>query len=187
MKHPSVRELFRYWDDLRRSRPAPERGDIEPVAIRSVLADAFILSFEPHSGHPFRVAGTRVCAMFGREMKGESFLSLFSENGRSDMRNLIGVVARESIGVVASVCECNGAQPALELLILPLAYDGRTDARLLGVLVPCELPPWLGRRALAALDLATHRYLGNTLSLRVPVEGAPRTRHGFVVYEGGYS
>jgi hypothetical protein len=120
-------------------------------------------------------------------MKGESFLSLFSENGRSDMRNLIGAVARESIGVVASVCECNGAQPALELLILPLAYDGRTDARLLGVLVPCELPLWLGRRALAALDLATHRYLGNTLSLRVPVEGAPRTRHSFVVYEGGHS
>ena len=186
MKHPCIRQLFAYWNHLRRGRPAPERGDIEPVAIRSLLADVFILSFEPHAGHPFRVAATRVCALFGREMKGESFLALFSAHARNDMRNLIGVVTRESIGVVASLCECDGAQPPLELILLPLAYDGRTDARLLGALVPCELPHWLGRRALGALDLYTHRYLGDAQPLRLPVEAPRRARHGFLVYEGGH-
>src|SRR3984893_15301676 len=137
MKHQSIRELFAYWHNLRGSRPAPERGDIEPVAIRNLLADVFILSLEPHAGHPFRVAGTRVCALFGREIKGESFLALFSPDARSAMRKLIGVIARESIGVVASVCEFDAAQPPLELILLPLAYDGRTDARVLGALVRC--------------------------------------------------
>ena len=111
MKHASIRELFAYWHNLRGSRPAPERGDIEPVAIRNPLADVFILSLEPHAGHPFRVAGTRVCALFGREIKGESFLALFSPDARSAMRKLIGVITRESIGVVASVCEFDAAQP----------------------------------------------------------------------------
>ena len=186
MKHQSIRELFAYWHNLRGSRPAPERGDIEPVAIRNLLADVFILSLEPHAGHPFRVAGTRVCALFGREIKGESFLALFSPDARSAMRKLIGVITRESIGVVASVCEFDAAQPPLELILLPLAYDGRTDARVLGALVPCELPDWLGRRALGALDLATHRYLGDALPLHLPVEAGRLTRHGFLVYEGGH-
>jgi hypothetical protein len=54
-----------------------------------------------------------------------------------------------------------------------------------GALVPCELPHWLGRRALGALDLYTHRYLGDALPLRLPVE-PQRARHGFLVYEGGH-
>ena len=187
MKHPSIRELFAYWNDLRGRRPAPERGDIEPAAIRNVLADVFILSLEPRAGHPFRVAGTRICALFGREIEGEAFLALFSANARSDVGNLISIIARESAALVASVSECSEAQPPLELLLLPLAYDGRTDARLLGALAPCELPQWLGRRALGALDLCTHRYLGDNLLLRPPGEAGRRLCHGLVVYEGGHS
>src|ERR1700737_5252614 len=99
MKHQSIRELFAYWHNLRGSRPAPERGDIEPVAIRNLLADVFILSLEPHAGHPFRVAGTRVCALFGREIKGESFLDLFSHDARGEVRDLIAIIAHESVGI----------------------------------------------------------------------------------------
>ena len=58
MKHPSIRELFDYWNERRGGRDMPERADIEPAAIRRVLADTFILSFEPAAGHPFRIAGT---------------------------------------------------------------------------------------------------------------------------------
>ena len=37
-----------------------------------------------------------------------------------------------------------------------------------------------------ALDLGTHRYLGDALPLRFPVEATPRTYYGFLVYEGGH-
>src|SRR5882724_4487529 len=73
MKHSSTRELYNYWNLRRGSRAAPERSDIEPGAIRRVLADTFMLSFDPQGGHPFRIAGTRVCALFGRELKGNAF------------------------------------------------------------------------------------------------------------------
>jgi hypothetical protein len=65
MKHPSIRRLFDYWNERRGARLLPRREDIEPEAIRCVLADTFILSFAPTVGHPIRVAGTRVCALFG--------------------------------------------------------------------------------------------------------------------------
>ncbi|MGB9364875.1 MAG: PAS domain-containing protein, partial [Xanthobacteraceae bacterium] len=66
MKQASSRELFGYWAARRGARAAPERGEIEPSAIRRALGDVFILEFDRRSGHPFRLAGTRVCALFGR-------------------------------------------------------------------------------------------------------------------------
>jgi hypothetical protein len=84
MKHPSIRQLFDHWNARRGRRAVPERSDIEPSAIRGVLADTFILSFQPCAGHPFRVAGTRVCALFGRELKGEPFTDLWSSQAAAN-------------------------------------------------------------------------------------------------------
>src|SRR6476659_10608540 len=102
MKHSSIRELFDYWNERRGLRPAPERGDIEPGAIRRILADTFILGFDRRAGHPFRIAGTRVCAAFGRELKGEAFAGLWATESRELIRDLLAVVAQETIGVVVS-------------------------------------------------------------------------------------
>src|SRR5215469_2101579 len=71
MKHAACRELYAYWDERRGKRPAPERAEIEPGAIRHVLSDALILGLDAGTGHPFRLAGTRMCALFGRELKNE--------------------------------------------------------------------------------------------------------------------
>jgi len=49
MKHPSVRELYDYWNARRGLRSAPDRADIEPGAIRRVLADTFIMAFDPRA------------------------------------------------------------------------------------------------------------------------------------------
>ena len=54
MKQASSRELFGYWTARRGTRRAPERGEIEPSAIRRALGDVFILEFDRSAGHPFR-------------------------------------------------------------------------------------------------------------------------------------
>ena len=199
MRHPSIRELFEYWNARRGRRPAPERAEIEPGAIRRLLADTFILSFEPASGHPFRIAGTRVCALFNRELKGGAFLDLWSIGSRRDIRDLTMIVADESTGVVASASgtSATGAELRLELVLLPLSHHGRTDARFLGALAPNEPPAWLGTSPLAGLTLGTHRFVGPAVarSPRPRVIGPKphlglgdgRIRHGFVVYDGGQS
>ena len=63
MKHPSNREFFAYWDQKRGDGRAPDRTDIEPGAVRGLLGDIFVLSYDASAGYPFRVAGTRVCAL----------------------------------------------------------------------------------------------------------------------------
>jgi len=189
MKHSSIRELFDYWNTRRGGRPAPERGDIEPGAIRRVLADTFILGFDAGAGHPFRIAGTRVCAAFDRELKGEAFVDLWTMESASPIRDLLHIVAQDSVGVVAGARGENaeGSALALELLLLPLSHCGRTDARVLGALAPTETPYWLGTHALGRLTLGTLRYLGPGLDCAPRVLPLPsgHSRRGLVVYDGG--
>src|SRR5271157_2168831 len=122
MKHAASRELYAYWQEKRGTRPAPERAEIEPGAIRGVLSVAFILALDRPAGHPVRLAGTRICALFGREIKGESFLDLWDAPSRDVVEGLVSILSDECTGTVAGVSAQNDDSEKidLELLLLPL-------------------------------------------------------------------
>ena len=191
MKHPSTQALFAHWNERRRDRPAPERAEIEPSAIRATLADTFVLSFNTLMHHPFRLAGTRVCALFGRELKGEPFGALWDAPGSRQVADLAVIVADESVGMVAGASgwTAEGHSVEFELLLLPLRHFGRTHVRMIGALAPLKVPYWLGASPVLALALGAHRYLGGdaeVLPLPAPVADArARLRRGLVVYDGG--
>ncbi len=173
MKQASSRELFAYWTARRGTRRAPERGEIEPSAIRRTLGDVFVLEFDRRNGHPFRLAGTRVCALFGRELKNESFLHLFGTDARASVTQLVDSVADDANGLVASLSgrTAEGWEQDLELLLLPLAHRGDTHARLIGSLAPMTAPFWLGVAHLGPLTPGTIRHLD--AALQAPVDFTP--------------
>src|SRR6201992_4489114 len=103
MKHPSTRAFFAYWDDKRGSARAPDRSEIEPGAVRELLGDIFVLSYDGAAGYPFRVAGTRVCALLGRDLKDKSFSALFAPESRREIEEIVAVVAEEMLGAVAGI------------------------------------------------------------------------------------
>lgn len=188
MKHAASRELYAYWEGKRGTRPAPDRAEIEPGAIRGVLSDAFILALDRGAGHPIRLAGTRMCALFGRELKGESFLDLWGASSKPIVASLISILSEESTGTVAGVTalNANGDPIDLELLLLPLAAPRASFARAIGVLAPLKVPAWLGVSPIRALTLGGRRHIGAALEKRLlPRFMAPRGRRGLVVYEGG--
>ena len=78
MKTTNAQAIFAYWDRLRGARSAPERGEIEPGAVRHALLDTFILE-NGADGLTIRLAGTRLCALFGGELKDRSFNSLWPD------------------------------------------------------------------------------------------------------------
>jgi hypothetical protein len=190
MKHPSIRELYDYWNLRRGRRAVPDRADIEPGGIRRLLADTFILSYDERAGHPFRIAGTRICAMFGRDLKSERLLDLWGTDSRAPIQDLLRIVGNEAVGAIGSARGVStlGSTHELELLVLPLGHRGRTDVRVLGALTPRGRGHWLGTGTLGALTLGTLRYLGAAAELAppiAPVRAEGRIRHGFVVYDGG--
>jgi hypothetical protein len=188
MKHAASRELYAYWEEKRGTRPAPERAEIEPGAIRGVLSDAFILALDRNSGHPVRLAGTRVCALFGREIKGAPFLDFWAASSRPTVEGLLSILADECTGTVAGVTAQNedGESIDLELLLLPLGIQRPSFARTIGVLAPLKVPPWLGATPIGALHLGGRRHIGAELEKRLlPRFMAPRGRRGLMVYDGG--
>jgi len=188
MKHAASRELYAYWEERRGARAAPERAEIEPGAIRQVLSDAFILALDGRAGHPFRLAGTRVCALFGRELKGEPFIGLWAAASQPIVANLLAVLQSERVGTVAGVSAqaANGEPIELELLLLPLSAARPSLARTIGILAPLKMPQWLGASPIGALTLGGRRHIGASVQTRIlPRFMAPRRQ--FVVHQGGRS
>ncbi|AWN43904.1 PAS domain-containing protein [Methylobacterium durans] len=162
MKHPTSRLLHSYWERLRGARAAPERSEIEPGEIRNLLADSLILEIDMAARSAgLRLAGTRVCALFGRELKGEGFAGLWGAEPAADPWRLIEIVAGDTVGVVAGLRgeTARGDAIDLELLLLPLRHRGRTQARVLGSLSPIAIPSWLGLHPVESLSATTLRVL----------------------------
>jgi hypothetical protein len=191
VKHASTRLIFEYWNRQRGERSAPTRSEIDPAAIRYALGDTFMLAVDFIDGIRFRLVGTRVCALFGREIKGELFNAIWSETSRARIPNIVSAAVNEAIGAVAGVIGRteNGAETELELLLLPVRRDGRTRVRALGSLAPLKVPYWLGEESVVELELQTLRHIGDMQSeAGVPQfrSGAGRhMRHSFLVYSGG--
>jgi hypothetical protein len=183
MKHPSNRQFFAYWDDKRGGERAPERGAIEPGAVRELLGDIFVLSYDHDAGFPFRVAGTRVCALLGRDLKEKSFSALFAPECRREIDDIIAVVAEELLGAVAGIeaTAADGSLAHLELLLLPFNNRAHTPISLTGLLAPFGG----GHHLLSDFKLTSFRYLAHP-----PQRFVPRAlkklaiARGLMVYEG---
>jgi hypothetical protein len=183
MKHPSSRAFFAYWDDKRGSARAPDRSDIEPGPVRELLGDIFVLSYDPAGGYPIRVAGTRVCALLGGDLKGHGFSSRFAPESRSEIEDIMGIVADELLVAVAGVTASavDGSKAHLELLLLPFNTRAHTPLSITGLLAPLTG----GHSVLQDLHLTSHRYLAHppqrftTRALR-----KLQIARGFMVYEG---
>ena len=183
MKHPSTREFFTYWNEKRADARAPDRSEIEPGALRQLLGDIFVLSYDAAAGYPFRVAGTRVCALFGCDLKDKGFSTLFAPGARREIQDIIAVVTEEMVPAVAGISATaqDGSQANLELLLLPFNARANAPLSLTGLLAPFESE----RRLSNELKLTSWRYLDQPAQRLVPrALRKLKVARGFMVYEG---
>ena len=197
MKHLASRELYAYWDRLRGERTAPERRDIDPGAIRPLLADLFVAEVKgtPLDGGRdlrIRLAGSRVEALFGGSAERRDLLRSWRADHRGAYADVLDTLLDAQSPVVVGVGATVGRETArLELLLLPLRHNGRTHDRVLGTVTPAGAAPWLGRHPIEDLTVDTFRRVmarpprPGIRSVR-PGSRTDPTRHGrFLVYEGG--
>ena len=162
MKLAATQCLYAYWSQLRGARSAPERDNIDPGAIRGVLADTFILEFDAQRAFPMRIVGTRTNALFLRELRGAPFLGLWRDEDEQEMGAILASVADEAQPfLIGATGTPRGLAPVdIELLLLPLRHHGDTHARVLGCCAPDASPDWLGLIGVDPLALLTLRALG---------------------------
>lgn len=206
MKMDGTIALFQYWNRLRAGRPAPKRTEIEPADIKAQLADTFILEKDVRGEAVFRLAGTRLCATYGRELKGFAFASLWkAKDQRMIHRLAYSAFAAKSVVVITfRGASGNDRSADFELIMLPLE-GGLENPRCLGAVAAVERPFWLGADPILESAIETVRvvdpdrepvFLSNRPAIAVPrlaptqanLAGGPkngrRIRH-LVVLEGG--
>ena len=182
MKHPSSREFFAYWDAQRGDARAPDRSEIEPSAVRGLLGDIFVLSYDHEAGYPFRVAGTRLSALLGRDLKDQSFFALFASESRREIEDVVTYVAEEMLAAVAGITATSedGRTAHLELLLLPFSNRAHAPVSMTGLLAPFESD--LG--TLCDFTLTSWRYLHRPEKLVPRALRKLAIARGFMVYEG---
>jgi hypothetical protein len=187
MKHPSTRDLYDYWDKQRAGAPAPERNAMEPGPIRHLIGDTFVICCAQGSRFPLRVAGTRVCAMVGRDLKGQDFLELWARASRRQLEDFLSIATEESLATIAGVTAfTDKLSPVyLELLLLPFAPSVLAPQSVTGSLVPLTVPAQLEHSSLHDFSLTTWRHAGHQpQTLRQRAVHRLALAKGLMVYEG---
>lgn len=162
MRQQVSKDLFQYWSALKGARAAPDRADIDPGAIRHILADTFLIEVDEDCAFPLRLSGTRVNALWQREQKGEPFVDLWRDGDRQIVTAALLTVVDGVTPIVAGVrAHAPGdAVLEMELLLLPLRHFGKTHSRVMGALSPVNQPDWLGQLRAGPLELISMRVIG---------------------------
>ncbi len=146
MQRAATKTLFSYWNELRGSRSAPERKNVDPTKIRQALSNTFILEANDQQDFSFRLAGSHLCSTYCRELKGRSFESLWNNRDRDALRTLIKAVTEDH--AVALVTFEGTSQSAnkmnFETILLPLRHNGSSITRILGAMSADDEPYWFG-------------------------------------------
>ena len=190
MKHRSTLALFGYWNRRRGKRPAPLRREIEPADIQAILPNVFILEYTSGDRLAFRLAGTAICSLFGRELRNTPFESIWLSNeGGTALKQIGHARARGLPLAVRLQGESEEGRPVeLELLLLPLAGTiGRIDG-FLCTLNPLDKPFWLDLDPIVGVVTASLRlidpdkqsvFLGNRPEIALPPAMAIYRSRGF--------
>jgi hypothetical protein len=150
MQQPTSRQLYAYWDRVRNGRVAPRRFEIEPAKIAKLLPETFIAESCGSLGYRFRLAGTKICEQFRRELRGADLLAFWEASDRDAIASLLGNVFSD--GAVGHgrfrAHAINDRQADFELILLPLIHAGESINRILGAITAIDPPFWLGAEPL---------------------------------------
>jgi len=159
MKHRTTRSLFEYWRNRRQGRPAPCRADIEPADIHSLLGDTFVLECDSGPDAQFRLAGTRICVIFNRELRSLDFSGFWRSQDRDAIVTALSIVREQkkccAMGWRGTSVRGNTLNG--ELVLLPLTMGGTRITRMLGAMVSYDQPFWLGSEPIQDVELRSIR------------------------------
>jgi hypothetical protein len=158
MQQRTLQILYTYWNGLRAGRIAPLRLEIDPSRIGSILPEIFLLEQVDAATYCYRLAGTRLCEIFGSELRGANMLDGWSAQDRA---TLAGALKRTCADGAAThlVMEASAdgtRRVELEAILLPLLHADNAMGRVIGAMSAMASPHWLGHDHLRDKRIVTH-------------------------------
>jgi len=162
VRHQTIIDIYDYWNRLRGPGDAPLKSQIEPSSLGHILPSLFILEKNDGLGAvTFRLAGTRICDLFGCDLRGESFAALFGDGHALDIEATLRGAMEHVIPTLlnATGYSTAGHQASFEIIVMPLRSEGDRPERLLGAIAPSVAASWLEIVPLDFLALDRSRLL----------------------------
>jgi hypothetical protein len=135
MKHATSIALHEYWQSCHVRTGVPAAG-IDAAELAPILPSLFLTDLDLAAGLRFRFCGADLATRYGRDLTGESFLTLWGALDRATLERDVRISAVRSTGLVAgTMAETVGSGfTAFEMLLLPLGGENG-GAGLIGSLV----------------------------------------------------
>lgn len=146
MRTQGTIDLFMYWNRIRGDLLAPPRSKVEPSDIRTVLPYTFILQNSETNKVAFRLAGTRLCALLGGEIRHKPFDLMFHERDHALIAKLVESCRRDKLAVSLSLegMTLRRRKFSFDMVLLPLAQE-KGHGLILGCIQSESFGQWLGR------------------------------------------
>jgi hypothetical protein len=193
MQQRTLQILYTYWNGLRAGRVAPLRLEIDPSRIGAILPEIFLLERMDAATYCYRLAGTRLCEMFGSELRGSNLLDGWSTPDRAALAGDLALICERgaAIRIVLEGSADGERRVQVEAAFLPLMHAEGAISRVIGAMSAVASPHWLGHDPLRARRLLSHELIWpdgrpNAAFVKMPPQGsAGGLRRGFRVLDGG--
>ena len=133
-----IRDFFDYWDRLRGARPMPTRSEVDPLDVpRPILPSLYILIRDEDGGFRFRLVGTRLAEIFGRDVTGKRLEEVLRDGALTNALRSYDTIIKmgKPSHSRALYFPASGEDPFLyQRLTLPLGTQAQTT-HLLGALL----------------------------------------------------
>ena len=124
---PGQRLLFDYWHEIAGNRAMPARADFDPLKVPRLLPHLGLIDLRDGFDHGhFRLAGTRLRDIYGREITGLRMSEVFSGSSAAPWHSIHLRIATQAVpaqGMVRGPAEGRD-HVLLCWLRLPLSDDG---------------------------------------------------------------
>jgi hypothetical protein len=179
MKQRTTQTLYAYWNDLRAGRIAPRRLEIEPSGIGSILPETFMLERTGRATYQYRLAGTRLCEIFGTELRGTDILAGWNPSDRAAIAsNLVSTCEQGGVTLLTMEAGADTARRVqVEVIMLPLMHANNVMDRVIGAMSTLTSPHWLGYEHLTTKRLADHDVIWPDGRPRAVIERSGRDAH----------
>jgi hypothetical protein len=158
MKQRTLQILYAYWNGLRAGRIAPSRLELDPSRIGAILPEIFLLERVDSGTYLYRLAGTRLCEIFGSELRGNNLLDGWTPSDRADLAHDLTLTCEQGAAthLVIEGRADETRRVEMEALLLPLMHSGSAMERVLGAASAVASPHWLGHERLLEKRLVSH-------------------------------
>ena len=193
--HPGSRQLFRQWEMLRAERACPTREDFEFAPLKAILPDIVVIDRDfLRNSFRFRLAGTRVCALFNKNLTAANVMDGW-DGFESDIisRHLLTVINQQQPAVIRMRLTTDRGQViAAELILLPVQMRESHRMQIIGGLFPFRAAQSLGHSGIVKRELVSARVIWTEhlqpLQRTEPESVVPPmrlTRRDFTLIDGG--